>query len=190
MASRRRDADARSLPSTDSVMSRPTILVPFLACCIVMASPARARAQAGTVRISAQRDTTLTHGDLARLKRTQARVPGAGHAHDTAQASILYEGVAVSDLLALVGAPLGAALRGRAVASYVLIEAADGYRVVFSLDEISATDSTTVGVLLADRRNGEPLGAEEGPLRVIAPAARHSRWIRQVVRISVREAAP
>jgi DMSO/TMAO reductase YedYZ molybdopterin-dependent catalytic subunit len=118
------------------------------------------------------------------------RVPSAVHAHDTTQAGILYEGVAVSDLLGLVGAPLGAALRGRAVASYVLFEAADGYRVVFSLEEIGGADSTAARVLLADRRNGEPLGAEEGPLRIIAPGARHSRWIRQVVRISVREAAP
>jgi DMSO/TMAO reductase YedYZ molybdopterin-dependent catalytic subunit len=44
--------------------------------------------------------------------------------------------------------------------------------------------------VLADRRDGQPLSPHEGPLRVIAPGARHSRWIRQVVRVSVRAAAP
>jgi len=177
-------------------MNRTAALVAFAIGCLVLANPGRARAQGGaragaaTIRISAQRDTTLSPGDLAGFPRAQIRVPAAEHGRDTAHADILYEGVAVSDLLSLVDAPLGAALRGRAVASYVLIEAADGYRAVFSLDEIGAADSTTTRVLLADRRNGEPLGAEEGPLRVIAPGARHSRWVRQVVRISVREAAP
>jgi DMSO/TMAO reductase YedYZ molybdopterin-dependent catalytic subunit len=142
-----------------------------------------------TLRVSAQRDTTLTGADLARLPRSEVRVAPPAHGADTTHAQVSYEGVALSELLALVGAPMGSALRGRAVASYILIEAADGYRVVFSLEEVESTSSTP-RVLLADRRNGVSLSSQEGPLRVIAPNARHSRWIRQVVRISVRDAAP
>ena len=67
-------------------------------------------------------------------------------------------------------------------------EAADGYRVVFSLDEAGARTPPTL--LLADRHNGQPLSPDEGAFRIIGPDARHSRWIRQVVRISVRDAAP
>ena len=163
--------------------------------CLVLASSRLSQAQATsqpptvTVRLSAQRDTTLAASDLARLPRSQIWVTDSAHGRDTAHARVLYEGVAVSDLLALVGAPLGSALRGRAVASYVLVEATDGYRVVFSLEEASAR-APTPRLLLADRRNGQPLSPDEGPLRVIAPEARHSRWVRQVARISVREAAP
>jgi DMSO/TMAO reductase YedYZ molybdopterin-dependent catalytic subunit len=139
--------------------------------------------------VSAQRDTILTSAELDRMPRARLRVARPDHAGDTAHASDTYEGVALADLLALVGAPLGAALGGRSVASYVLVEAADGYRVVFSLDEVGPGTSTSPA-LLADRRNGQPLSSADGPLRVIAPMARHSRWIRQVVRISVRDAAP
>ena len=171
----------------------PTVIL--VVGCFVLASSCVSHAQGvsqpakATVRLSALRDTTLTTSDLARLPRSQVWVAESGHGGDTAHARVLYEGVAVSDLLALVGAPLGSALRGRAVASYVLVEAADGYRVVFSLEEASAL-ATTTRLLLADRRNEQALSPDEGPFRVIAPEARHSRWIRQAVRISVREAAP
>lgn len=165
---------------------------------LVLASPPASQAQsssaqsssaqpAATVRLSAQRDTTLSAADLGRLPRS--RIQTAPHGGDTTHAQAVYEGVAVADLLALVGAPLGSALRGRAVASYLLIEAADGYRVVFSLEEADAR-APTPRLLLADRRNGQPLPPDEGPFRVIAPDARHSRWIRQVARISVRAAVP
>ncbi len=176
-------------------MTRSSPPVVLLLGCLVLTSPRVLQAQAAappgtaTVRISVQRDTTLTATDLARLPRSQIRVAAADHAGGNDHAQVLYEGVAVADLLALVGAPLGSSLRGRAVASYVLVEAADGYRVVFSLEEADARASAP-RLLLADRRNGAPLSPDEGPLRVIAPDARHSRWIRQVVRISVRDAAP
>lgn len=176
-------------------MTRSSPPVVLLLGWLVLAGPRASQAQAAsqpttaTVRLSAQRDTILTATDLGRLPRSQIRVAASDHAGDAAHAQVLYEGVAVADLLALVGAPLGSALRGRAVASYVLVEAADGYRVVFSLEEAGAR-TPTPRLLLADRRNGEPLPPDEGPLRVIAPDARHSRWIRQVVRISVRDATP
>src|SRR5688572_1366595 len=116
--------------------------------CLLLASSRVAQAQAtsppatATVRLSAQRDTTLTASDLARLPPSQIRVAASEHAGDTTHAQVLYEGVAVPDLLALVDAPVGSALRGRAVASYVLVEAADGYRVVFSLEEATARAPT------------------------------------------------
>src|SRR5215472_13876222 len=45
----------------------------------------------------------------------------------------VYEGVSIAELLHLVGVPQGENLRGTAMASYVLAEASDGYRVVFSV---------------------------------------------------------
>jgi len=47
-----------------------------------------------------------------------------------------YEGVRLSDLLAKAGVPLGEKLRGRALASYTVVQASDGYSVVYSIAEI------------------------------------------------------
>ncbi|MGO8745696.1 MAG: SAM-dependent methyltransferase [Thermoguttaceae bacterium] len=72
--------------------------------------------------------------------------------------------------------------------AYVLIEAADGYRVVFSLAEVFPEPGGR-NVVLVDRKNGEPLDAKTGPYQVVVPdSARYERWIRQVRRILVRPA--
>jgi hypothetical protein len=62
-----------------------------------------------------------------------------------------------------------------------LIEAADGYRVVFALAEIDPAFATRE-IILADERDGKLLDAKEGPLRIVAPGDRRpARWARQVV---------
>jgi hypothetical protein len=45
-----------------------------------------------------------------------------------------YEGVLLEELLRRAGAPQGEKLRGPAMATYVVAEADDGYRVVHSQD--------------------------------------------------------
>ncbi len=101
----------------------------------------------------------------------------------------VFEGVSLRDVLDLAGAPAGKALRGRNLAQYVLVEAADGYRVVYTLAEMDPDFQAGV-ILIADRRDGQPLDATDGPLRIIVPADKHqARWVRQLVRISVRQAA-
>ena len=51
---------------------------------------------------------------------------------------------------------------------YLLVEAADDYRVVFALPELDPAFTERV-ILLADRRDGQPLAAAEGPLRLVVP---------------------
>jgi DMSO/TMAO reductase YedYZ molybdopterin-dependent catalytic subunit len=71
------------------------------------------------------------------------------------------------------------------VASYVLAEAADGYRVVFSLAELDSgiLDSE---VIVADTMDGAPLGAQQGPFRLVAPnEKRPARWVRMLKAITV-----
>jgi len=48
----------------------------------------------------------------------------------------IHEGVPLAELLKSAGAPIGEKLRGANIASYVLAEAKDGYRVVFALAEL------------------------------------------------------
>ncbi|MGE3541290.1 MAG: hypothetical protein AB7N91_28130 [Candidatus Tectimicrobiota bacterium] len=61
-----------------------------------------------------------------------------------------------------------------------MIEAADGYRVVFALPELDPAFTERL-VLLAEQRDGQPLAATEGPLRLVVPGEkRQARWVRQV----------
>jgi hypothetical protein len=69
-----------------------------------------------------------------------------------------------------------------------VIEAHDGYQVLFTLPELDSLFTDRV-VLLADRRDGKPLSEKEGPLRIVVPdEKRQARWIRQVKSIAVRHA--
>ena len=96
-----------------------------------------------------------------------------------------FSGVSLADVLPLIGAPVGDSLRGPALASYVLVEAADGYRVTFTLAEFNA-GFTDRRILLVDRKDGAALAAKDGPFQLIVPdEKRPARWVRQVQRISV-----
>ncbi|MBK1881370.1 molybdopterin-dependent oxidoreductase [Luteolibacter pohnpeiensis] len=103
-----------------------------------------------------------------------------------------YSGVAMAKLLEKIGAPAGDQLRGKAMTEAVLITAADGYQIVFSLAELDASYRSNP-VILADAADGKPLEGNEGKLMLIVPGdAKHARWIRQVERIvlvSVQEPA-
>ena len=101
-----------------------------------------------------------------------------------------FEGIPLTDILIRAGAEFGAALRGERLAAYVLVEAYDGYRVVFAIAELDPAFSNKV-VILADRMNGAPLPAAAGPARiVVSDEARAARWIRQVTRIRLLAAPP
>jgi DMSO/TMAO reductase YedYZ molybdopterin-dependent catalytic subunit len=96
-----------------------------------------------------------------------------------------YEGVLLEDLLAKAGVPQGEQLRGASMATYVIAEATDGYRVVFSLAE---RDSGILEseVIVADTMDGAPLSAQQGPFRLVAPPEkRPARWVRMLKSITV-----
>jgi DMSO/TMAO reductase YedYZ molybdopterin-dependent catalytic subunit len=97
----------------------------------------------------------------------------------------VYEGVPLQELLRKAGAAQGEKVRGDVLATYVLAEAEDGYRVVFSLAELDPgfLDSD---VLVADTMDGAPLGPKQGPFRLVAPhEKRPARWVRMLRSITV-----
>lgn len=97
----------------------------------------------------------------------------------------IYEGVLVGELLKRAVVPLGAELRGHAVASYVVASAADGYQVVFSLAELDPA-FTSNEIVVADTIDGKPLFGYQGPLRIVAPKdLRGARSIRMLERLDV-----
>ncbi len=122
----------------------------------------------------------LTLADLRNMPRKKLTVVNP---HD--KKTEAYEGVLLEELLRRAGLPQGENLRGPAMASYVLAEAADGYRVVFSLAELDSgiLDSE---VIVADTMDGAPLGAQQGPFRLVAPhEKRPARWVRMLKTITV-----
>jgi hypothetical protein len=79
---------------------------------------------------------------------------------------VTYEGVPVEEILNKAGLPQGKSLRGKALATYLLADAKDGYQVVFSLGELDPSLSG-MRAIIADRREGQPLADYEGPLRLV-----------------------
>ena len=96
-----------------------------------------------------------------------------------------FRGVPLAALLSMAGIKLGDAMRGPRMAEVLLAEAADGYKVVFALAELDPAFAARE-IILADRRDGKPLDAHEGPFRIVAPGdKRPARWIRQVTTLKV-----
>ena len=120
---------------------------------------------------------------LADLKNMPRKKLSVMNPHD--KKTEAYEGVLVEELLRKAGVPQGENLRGPAMATYIVAEAADGYRVVFSLAELDSgiLDSQ---VIVADTMDGAPLGANQGPFRLVAPhEKRPARWVRMLKSITV-----
>ncbi len=123
---------------------------------------------------------TLSVADLEKMPQMTLRVTNP-HNHKLET----YQGVPLDTLLQQAGVPHGEAIRGKWMRAYVLVTAADGYRVVYSLAELDPgfLDSE---VLVADRMNGEPLGPHQGPLKLVAPHdKRPARWVRMLKSITV-----
>jgi len=86
----------------------------------------------------------------------------------------------------VAGAPHGAPLRGKAMLTYVLVTAADGYHVLFTLSEIDASYTDHI-VLIADTRDGVPFLPDAGPYRLITPFdKRGGRWVKQVTAVDLQ----
>jgi DMSO/TMAO reductase YedYZ molybdopterin-dependent catalytic subunit len=126
----------------------------------------------------------LTVADLKKMPRKTLTVVNP---HD--KKTETYEGVLLEELLYTAGVAQGEQLRGSSMAIYVIAEAEDGYRVVFSLAEL---DSGIIEseVIVADTIDGAPLAAKQGPFRLVAPhEKRPARWVRMLKSITVVRAA-
>ncbi len=67
--------------------------------------------------------------------------------------------------------PAGEKIRGKALALYLLVEAADGYRAVFALPEMDSA-FTDRKIYLVTKRDGQALSEKEGPFRIVVPVER------------------
>jgi DMSO/TMAO reductase YedYZ molybdopterin-dependent catalytic subunit len=126
---------------------------------------------------------TLTADDLAKMPRASVKTTSSGM-------ETVYEGVWLTEVLKKAGVPQGGELRGKALATYVLAEAEDGYQVLFSLAELDPSFIDNQ-ILLADTANGKPLFGAAGRFRLVVPkdkpGARSVRMLNKIEIVQVRK---
>jgi len=144
---------------------------------LAQSSPPTARL---AIKGDVEKPLSLTLEDLRQMPRKTLKVTNP---HDKKEE--IYEGVLVTELLKGAGAPQGTQLRGAAMATYIQADAADDYRVIFSLAELD-TDFQDSDVIVADTMNGAPLDDKTGPFRLVAPHdKRPARWVRMLQSLTV-----
>src|SRR5260370_1932276 len=103
----------------------------------------------------------------------------ATNLHDKKTAT--YSGVRLLDLFKEAGVPNAENLLGKTLASCIVVIAADGYQVVFSLAELAESIGNEQ-LLLADAQDAKALSPDTGPLRLSVPGderpARCARMLR------------
>jgi DMSO/TMAO reductase YedYZ molybdopterin-dependent catalytic subunit len=120
----------------------------------------------------------LTADDLAKMPRASVRTTNNGM-------ETIYEGVWLHEVLKRAGVPQGSELRGKALSSYVLAQAQDGYQVVFSLGELDPAFIDNE-ILLADTANGKPLFGAQGRFRLVVPKDKPgARSVRMLTKLEV-----
>ncbi len=146
---------------------------------------AMAQGAPSTVQVTGavKQPLTLTTEDLAKMPRASVKTSNNG-------LETVYEGVWLYEVLKRAGVPLDGELRGKALTNYLLVEAKDGYQVVFSVAEVDPafTDSE---MLLADKADGKPLVGSQGPFRLVVakdkPGARSVRMLTKIEVVQVRK---
>jgi hypothetical protein len=160
--------------------TRRNLFASALGCFLLFLFPA-ALAQTLQIVDADGRATSITMAQIANLPHVTVDVRD----HDK---PAQFAGVPVAALLSMAGIQMGDALRGPRMTDVLRVEAADGYRVVFALAETDPAFATRE-IILADKRDGKPLDAKEGPFRIVAPGdKRPARWVRQVVTFRITSA--
>lgn len=126
-----------------------------------IASPASSQNAAFTIQVGDKPPLAITTEDFTKLPRHT--VIATEH-----NVKISYEGTLLHDVLLSAGAPFGEQLRGKALSTYVLAKARDGYEVVYTLAELDPT-FTDSEILVADKADGKPLNEKQGPFRIVVP---------------------
>ncbi len=150
---------------------------PLVALSLLLTTPIEAQQSAIVLHLIALdgQATTLRADRLRALPQLEIRAPGRGDTVD------VFRGPGLRAVLTLVGAPAGPDLRGANLTVVVVAEAADGYKVVYSLAELDDQFGARPAIV-ALTRDGKPLPDQDGPLQiVIAGEQHHARWIRQLV---------
>ncbi|MBV8551821.1 MAG: molybdopterin-dependent oxidoreductase [Acidobacteriaceae bacterium] len=164
-------------------LNRFALLIAVSAAAVYAQSPGTQNGARIVVHVAGKPDSTFTAADLSALPHHSVTANEHGK-------QVEYEGVFLRDMLAKAGAPFGSELRGKALSTYVLASARDGYAVVYTLTEMDPAFSEG-DLLLADKSAGQPLPEKEGPFRIVAPhdkkPARSLRMLERIDVVQVRQ---
>jgi hypothetical protein len=131
-----------------------------------------------TVQIGDGKSTVFARADIETLPHVKVSTSASG-------ASATFEGVALEAVLEKAEVEFGTSLKGSRLASCLLVEAADNYRVVIALPEVDPA-FTDKQIVLAFFKDGKPLDEKEGPYRIVIPdEKRMARWVRQVTTLKI-----
>ena len=155
--------------------TRRSLVLVILAASLLPAQDAQPSLQ---VTGSVKQALALTADDLAKMPRASVRTTNNGM-------ETVYEGVWLHEVLKKAGVPQGSELRGKALSSFVIAEAQDGYQVVFSLGELDPAFIDNE-ILLADTANGKPLFGAQGRFRLVVPKDKPgARSVRMLTKLEV-----
>lgn len=100
-----------------------------------------------------------------------------------------YSGVALTDLLAKVGVPLGEQVKGKLFLTGIVAEGTDNYDVLYALAEVDP--SIHAGeVIVADSVDDHKLEKDGAFKMVSTEEKRPARWVRNLASITVVEVRP
>lgn len=137
-----------------------------------------AECQQITIQTEPGKQTVLTRADIEALPHTKINA-SLHEAHAT------FDVVALKVVLEKAGVTFEKSMSGKRLASCLLVEAADGYRVVIALPEMDPA-FTDKQIYLAYLRDGKPMDEKEGPYRIVIPdEKRMARWVRQVKTLKI-----
>jgi hypothetical protein len=143
--------------------------------------PAQAPSATLSLQGLAGSNATLSSAELAAMP--QRMVTATEHGTPVA-----FQGVLLKDLLSRLTLPSDDAFRRAAASFYLLVNAKDGYRVVFAWPELDPS-FTDRPVYVVTSRDGKPLSDRDGPFQLVVPDdKRPARWIRQVTGIRILQA--
>jgi len=161
-------------PTSCPISCRPALLILLLWAAIVGA----VNAQEIAVQNELGAPMKVTAADISAFPHQEVTLDEDGK-------TVRFVGVPLRLVLEKGGVTFGNSLRGKRLSSCLLVEAADGYRVVIALPELDPGFTDRV-ILLADQVDGHPLGNKDGPFRIIVPGEkRMARWVRKVTTLKV-----
>ncbi|MGA2336579.1 MAG: molybdopterin-dependent oxidoreductase [Terriglobales bacterium] len=131
-----------------------------------------------TVQAESGKQTVLARADIEALPHVKVTTAASG-------VSATFEGVALRAVLEKAGVGFDETMKGKRMASCLLVEAADDYRVVIALPEIDPRFNDKQ-VILAFLKDGKPLDDKKGSYRIVIPdEKRMARWVRQVTTLKI-----
>ena len=157
---------------------RSLIAVPLLFWATLFCGAVAAQTPSFEINVAGHPPLTLSATDVAAMPQHTIHVTEHGQ-------QVIYTGILVSDVLVKAGVPMGTQLKGKALSSYLLATARDGYAVIYALPEFDSA-FTDAEPLIATQSGGKPLDENQGPFRMVMPQDKKpARSLRMLQKIEV-----